>query len=263
MAFFPLVSLLDTEGYCTIHNFPSNNWEKSDKDNKTVWALYSNGNQWVSKSLGLIKSGESKTFYYKDLGLSYSVLCSPIVFLQLRKTPLPPYLDQLPDQEITLTKVPQWRASVGFSLNQAQTSYQGEINPFPKKASLLTFHPFIQYNTIKNYFVFFNLEKSPVFRKGTIEIYNSYSKKFIDKIEVKSCHASVIEIDQYNFDKDDLPVFISRDMAGIPFGFGIAEDKTMLSLEHTHPPASFVVHGERFRVQNEIKKQWFSELTIK
>ena len=60
--------------------------------------------------------------------------------------------------------------------------------------------------------VFFNLEKSPVFRKGTIEIYNSYSKKFIDKIEVKSCHASVIEIDQYNFDKDDLPVFISRDI---------------------------------------------------
>ena len=30
-----------------------------------------------------------------------------------------------------------------------QTSYQGEINPFPQKASLLTFHPFIQYEKKK------------------------------------------------------------------------------------------------------------------
>ena len=37
----------------------------------------------------------------------------------------------------------------------------------------------------------------------------------------------------------------------------------MLSLEHTHPPASFAVHGERFKVQAEIKKQWFNALMRK
>ena len=49
-------------------------------------------------------------------------------------------------------------------------------------------------------------------------------------------------------------------MAGIPFGFGISKNEMMLSLEHTHPPASFVVHGDRFKVQGEIKKKWFSIL---
>ena len=49
-------------------------------------------------------------------------------------------------------------------------------------------------------------------------------------------------------------------MAGIPFGFAISKDKKMLSLEHTHPPASFVVHGQRFMVQKEIKRKWFSVL---
>ena len=49
-------------------------------------------------------------------------------------------------------------------------------------------------------------------------------------------------------------------MAGIPFGFGISKDEKMLSLEHTHPPASFAVHGNRFAVQGQIKKQWFNIL---
>ena len=42
----------------------------------------------------------------------------------------------------------EWRATVGFNLFESQTSYQGEINPFPQKASLLTFHPFIQHKRL-------------------------------------------------------------------------------------------------------------------
>ena len=49
-------------------------------------------------------------------------------------------------------------------------------------------------------------------------------------------------------------------MAGIPFGFGISNTNDMLSLEHTHPPASFVLHGERIKVQGELKKRWFDVL---
>ena len=48
-------------------------------------------------------------------------------------------------------------------------------------------------------------------------------------------------------------------MAGIPLVLEFAKTK-MLSLEHTHPPASFVVQGERFKVQSEIKYNWFNTL---
>ena len=67
-------------------------------------------------------------------------------------------------------------------------------------------------------------------------------------------------MDKYNIKQDQLPVFICRDMAGIPFGFGLNRSAPMLSLEHTHPPASFVVHGNRFETQKIIKSNWFNIL---
>ena len=77
---------------------------------------------------------------------------------------------------------------------------------------------------------------------------------------VKNNSANLIELDKYNFSSNHLPVFICRSMAGIPFGLGIQKNKKMLSMEHTHPPASFVIHGDRFKVQGEIKRRWFNIL---
>ena len=48
--------------------------------------------------------------------------------------------------------------------------------------------------------------------------------------------------------------------SGIPFGLGIAKSGRMLSLEHTHPPASLVLHGDRRGVQGKIKKSWIEKL---
>ena len=111
--------------------------------------------------------------------------------------------------------------------------------------------------------MFINVEKSPVIRESNIEIYEANSRKFVDEVKVLGNHTNLIELDRYDFTPSDLPVFISRSMAGIPFGLGVSEDEKMLSLEHTHPPASFAVHGERFKVQAEIKRQWFNALTRK
>lgn len=260
MAFFPIVSVLNTEGYCTLYNFPPNDWENIKNAIKTVWAIYSNGQKWITRELNTLDINTSKTYFYKDILSDEMSDYNPLILLQFRKSPLNEELDELPSHEFTYHKVPEWRSTVGFSLNQAQTSYQGEINPFPSKASLLTFHPFIQYNDIDNYLLFINAEKSPVFRKAHIEIYDSLTKKYIDKVEVKSNQVNLISLNKYNFKEDQLPVFICRTMAGIPFGFGISKDEKMMSLEHTHPPASFALHGNRFAVQGQIKKQWFNIL---
>ena len=88
-----------------------------------------------------------------------------------------------------------------------------------------------------------------------LENYYYYGKQII-----KVWPGSVVNLDKYNFNSTDLPLFTCRNMAGIPFGFAISKDEKMLSLEHTHPPASFVVHGQRFMVQKEIKRKWFSVL---
>lgn len=260
MPFFPLSNINDIRGYCTVHNFSPNNWEKVSLNNKFLWAIYSDGNRWITKQICKLNQGESKTVYYDEFALDFNSSYSPIIILQLRKTSLPKYLDKLPDHEFNFTNTPQWRSTVGFKYLKTTTSYQGEINPFPIKASLITFHPFIQYNEIENYFVFLNLELNPKFRYSKIEIYNSNNLKFIDEVKIRNNSTNIIPLNAYKFKQEELPVFICRDMAGIPFGFGINYSAPMLSLEHTHPPGSLIVHGNRFKSQKTIKANWFSIL---
>ena len=260
MAFFPLANTSKATGYCTLHNYPPNNWESIEECPKVVWAMYSDGENWITKNLGQLGIGESKTYFYNDIVSEEDIDPQPLILLQFRRTPLANRLSVLPDHEFTYNKIPEWRSTVGFSLNKAQTSYQGEINPFPPRASLLTFHPFIQHHEVNNYFLFFNIEKSPVFREEEIEIFEANTKSFVDRIKIKNNSANLIPLDLYDFSVDQLPVFICRSMAGIPFGLAVSQNNQMLSLEHTHPPASFAVHGERFKVQAEIKRQWFDIL---
>ena len=260
MAYFPLISSVFSKGFCTLHNFSPNDWEKVGTSDKSVWSIYSNGDKWITKYLGEIRYGESKTFFYDEILNENKTNQNPIILLQYRKSSLSKKLEFLPLHEFRYNKVPEWRATVGFKLGNSTTSYQGEINPFPKNGSLLTFHPFIQQELTDNYFIFLNLESSPFIRKAVIEIYDSLTKKIIDKIDVLSNHSNTISLNKYDFKEDQLPVFICKNMSGIPFGYGISKDMNMLSLEHTHPPASFVIHGERFLVQKEIKQKWFNSL---
>jgi hypothetical protein len=260
MSFFPLCNINNTKGSCRVHNFSPNNWEKVSSGDKVLWALYSDGNKWISKKVSKLKEGESKTIFYNNFNIKTEDNVSPLIALQLRDTPLPPILNELPINEFQYSSNPEWRSTVAFSYKDCQTSYQGEINPFPERATLLTFHPFIQYGDIENYFVFVNLESSPKYRYTKIEIYDSNTKKFIDEVEVRSNSINVFPLNQYNIKQENLPIFLCRNMAGIPFGFGINRSGPMLSLEHTHPPGSFVVHGARFNFQRQIKKSWFEIL---
>jgi len=260
MPFFPLCNVNKTEGYCTIHNFPPNNWEEVSLGHKYLWAIYSDGSKWITKLICKIGQRESKKVFYSDFELESDGNISPLIILQLRKTPLNPFLRELPKHEFQYSSTPEWRATVGFKYLTAETSYQGEINPFPNKASLLTFHPFIQYSNIENYFVFVNLESSPVYRETKIEIYNSNKREYIDEVTVRNNSINLIPLNKYNIKQEELPIFLCRNMAGIPFGLGINDTGPMLSLEHTHPPASLVVHGPRWRFQKDIKERWFSIL---
>ena len=57
-------------------------------------------------------------------------------------------------------------------------------------------------------------------------------------------------------------MFVSKGMAAIPFGLGINLDMNLMSLEHTHPPGSFVVRGDRNKIQKQIKSKWLEKLKV-
>ncbi len=93
-----------------------------------------------------------------------------------------------------------------------------------------------------------------------MEIYDAHSKELKKIQSAYSNQINIISLNDMGFNEQNLPVIICREMAFIPLYFSSYKLGEMLSLEHTHPPASLVVHGNRFGAQKQIKEYWFSQL---
>lgn len=269
MSFYPLFDINETKGFLSIPNFSVNNWEKTHNGGKNLFSFrVSDNGFWNVKNFGAIAENDffNITTDEIDKKLNFEifddVVISELVLFQLRIGNLKSDLTELPGPDFESTSWPEWRATIGFSFRNSKVSYQGEINPTPPKATLLTFHPFIQFIDVKNYFVFVNIEKSPLTRWSEIEIFNSRTGNKVDAKKVRNNSVNIIPLDKYNFTPLDLPVFYCKSMAGIPFGFGKSISSDMMSLEHTHPPASLTLHGNRMNAQKNIKMAWANFLNI-
>jgi hypothetical protein len=256
--FYPIIKVLDYEGWTTVSNFAPNDWENKDIGAKIIHILWTDGNQWRCRVLTDLAFG--KSFVVNTVDLSEEMLQNNLAFLYPSTVKLPAILDTLPSEKNWITHVPAWRATVGIKSPMAQVSYQGEMEPFPEKASLLTFHPFLQFDDFDNYLITINLQNSPSTQSSDLEIFNSSQKMYIDSKHIKRNSATVVPLNDYPFTQSDLPVFINKEISAIPFGFGRTKNGHLLSLEHTHPPASFVLHGNRMAVQSGIKASWFKKL---
>ncbi len=268
MPFFPIFNIHDNFGFIQLSNFSPNNWEKVPCSDTNVFSYFTNGENWKVDCIGNLSQNQFKCLQSADF-LSISskniddVTVEELVLTDLRKDKLSDTLMELPKKFSHSTIWPEWRATIGFKNSSSRVSYQGEILPFPSKASMLTFHPFIQFEDTSNFFVFLNIENSPIHRWAEVEIYLSSTGKKIDCKKIRNNAANILSLDQYGFTPDDLPVFYCKSMAGIPFGFGKSKSTGMLSLEHTHPPSSLTLHGNRLLAQRDIKVGWVNHLKIK
>lgn len=257
--FYPLIKLDNFQGSTTIHNFPPNNWEKVKISDKYIYIIWSDGFFWNTFLFNKIIKNES--IEVSTSKLPNYIFINQIAFIYPSNFLLNDRLTELPTVNNFNSKTPNWRATIGIESKHTKVSYQGEIEPFPTKSSLLTFHPFLQYNNFNNFLLLINLIKSPEIRDSDLEIYDSYTRKHIAIQSVKSNSATLINLNNYNFKNNDLPIFINRSMGAIPFGFGYNDNQTILSLEHTHPPGSLVLHGNRSKMQSIIKSKWFQKLS--
>ena len=256
--FFPLFKAFDIEGFLDLVYFPANNWENRESRTMSVYALWSSGECWRSELITTLKYGESVRI--TSSALKPEMLEHGICLFYPTVGELAPKMEFLPKNPYWFSHVPEWRSTSGLFNENAQTSYQAEIYPLPSKASMLTFHPFIQFNDIDNYLLVLNVTSEPAITSHEIELFNSTDLKKRGTAAVNTNSASIIPLDEYGFTASELPLFLSRKMAGIPFGLGVAKDGSMLSLEHTHPPASLVLFGNRNEVQGKIKKNWLKRI---
>ena len=259
MSFYPVLSAPDCKGQTTLYNFPPNNWEDKHKASRFVNLSWAQDGMWHSTTLGDLAFGAVRTYTRADI--SAYVPDDALPLLSLSSNPLPQTSQSLATS-MHRTIMPNWRATLGLVSPFSSTSYQGEIDPFPTPGSLLTFAPFIQCGPeIENYMLLLNLEKNPQIRISTVEIYNSAKPNLaLGSFEIYSNAISAVSLDGLGLGSEDLPVVICKDMSGIPLYFSKTANGDNLSLEHTHPPASFVIHGRRWDAQKMIKNQWFAKL---
>jgi hypothetical protein len=256
--FFPLMKVLDLEGFLELSYMPPNNWENRVRKPMNIYALFSDGNRWRSELFSEIEFGETQQITTKMVSPNF--LGTGLCLFYPTTENLASELEELPKAAYWAASVPEWRATSGLFNEKAQTSYQAEIYPLPSQASMLTFHPFIQFSKVENYLLVINVISKPDVTEHEIEIFNSSNLKHIGVSRAFTNSVSIIPLNQYGFTSNDLPIFLSRKMAGIPFGLGVAQDKSMLSLEHTHPPASLVLFGNRNQIQSRIKKSWLKRI---
>jgi hypothetical protein len=259
MPYFPLLQAPGCSGHTTLYNFPPNNWEDKRKERRLVNLTWAEDGAWRSVTLGALAFGAMQAYTRADLVAHVPDDVLPL--LSLASSPFPEYSESLP-AAMRGTAMPNWRATLGLVSPLASTFYQGELDPFSSPGSLLTFAPFMQFGAgIENYMLLVNLEKSAQARTSTVEIYDSaIPGRCCGGFEVRNNAVSVVSLDGTGMGPEDLPVIICKGMSGIPLFFSKTADGACLSLEHTHPPASYVIHGKRWDVQKILKNDWFAKL---
>jgi len=259
MPYFPILKAPYCNGQTTLYNFSPNNWESVYKGHQTINLSYTDGISWHSSVLGELAYGDYQIIKYQDVKNLMPDNALPL--LSLTQNKLDKTSKNLPQLVSNQTNTPQNRSTLGLTSKYTTTSYQGELSPFPPKASLLTFSPFLQFaDKVENFVLLLNLEKKANNRKVKVEIFDASTKTLKCEKTALSNNITAISLDDCGFSKNDLPVVISREMTAIPLYFSCANQGEFLSLEHTHPPASLVVHGNRFGAQNYLKDYWFSQL---
>jgi len=245
-------------GFCDLVYESPNNWENRIRKPISLYLLWSNGNRWLSKKISEMNYGDEIRLVTNSI--DEKCLATGLALIYPSLEPIEPELSTLPSRKVWYSEIPAWRNTSGFYNEFTQVSYQSDIEPLPSKASLLTFHPFIQFGDVINNLLVLNVTNDPKIQSGKISMFNSFDKSFVADTLISTNSLTTIPLDVYSFKPTDLPVFYSPEIAGIPFGLGIAKSGKMLSLEHTHPPASLVLHGNRRAIQGKIKKSWIEKL---
>ena len=169
--FFPIMKSLNLEGFASMVYEPPNNWENLIKKQVFLYLLWPAGNSWVTHLLGGMKKGES--IMVSSTNLPNGALDTSLALIYPSEIKLPSTLAELPKKKSWVATVPPWRNTSGFRTSRCQTSYQAEVEPFPEKATLLTFHPFIQFGPVQNYLLTLNITKSPGIYEKTLIVIDS------------------------------------------------------------------------------------------
>ena len=155
--------------------------------------------------------------------------------------------------------VPDYRANLQVSIEGGGfSSYQSEY-PFSmvtKKGSILSaLSSLCNKNADQNIIFFKNIYELPIQEEFCVFFVNIKTMKVLKKEVVSTNFLNEIIVEK-EFIKPEVFLFTDK-YIGIPIFCSIKNKH--ISLEHTHPPHTYILNEDKFRIVSELKKE-FSEI---
>jgi hypothetical protein len=155
---------------------------------------------------------------------------------------------------------PAWRANIRLSSATAATSYQGEYPEgmlAPASASLLSIVPFLQSGEgIHTSLLMVNLQRRAIPATARLKIRTTKASDIVLEANIEANRITIVPLDGLRLADNAIAVMDMQGLTGIPIYLSHDAGFRSLSMEHTHPPAEFVVFGDRRAVQAQIKSRW-------
>tara|TARA_X000000950_G_scaffold224301_1_gene270352 strand:- start:18193 stop:18969 length:777 start_codon:yes stop_codon:yes gene_type:complete len=222
---------------------------------KNIYAVYSDNQSWNYLNLGILEKNKSKIIKKSDLPEDFR---NESVFIFMSDKLINNF-DTLPILKNEMKTTPEWRSNIKVYNDNTSTSYQGELPDvfLDKKLSLISCSPMIQNKiNIFNYLFFINLRNDPKKINFKIELLNS-NKKVLGEYQATTNTINYFNLNKFISGSKDLVYIIrSAQYGGIPIYFSYNNDESKLSLEHTHPPSSYIVFGDIMSFQKKKKIFW-------
>ena len=256
--YYPLFKVPNLECSVTLLNSAPNDWE-TEATAVVVHQAIIHGDSWSVNRIKSLAVGESLRVSSTDELANCRDGTLALLFPQ--ETDVSGTYAELPAVNLWRTALPMWRASICLGRGSARACYQGDIEPFRLGGTALSFHPFIQPKPFTNSFLGINFESAPNLRAAKVNISKALDGELIATHSVTNNSAFLIDLDQYGFSQVDLPVIWSTDLSMVPSGLGWNPVSGEMSWEHTHPPASMTVFGDRWGCQTAVKRDWFAVLS--
>jgi len=259
MHYYPILSTPYAVGKTTVFNFPTRNIPRRYQNPVIIYLVWSNGFEWFFKRLDSVTYGCHFSLDYITAASIINDDFQP--FLHISPCELPPTSTSLPSSSPNFIQADvTWRATISlkslFSDNTA--SYQGEIPIFRSGSSCLSFSSLTQNSPdVHNDLFFVNLQSLPFFDKHNLIIFDLLNPTVpLDTIVVYNNTCNFIKLDQYMVDPELLFGISCTSMSGVPLFISHQDSTSRLTMEHTHPPASLFIHGNRFYAQKQVKESW-------
>lgn len=256
MHYFFMARIPGFESRLTLANFPPSDAFSTWPSSQVAHVVWSDGNSWQFRPLATIPAGQTHVVTKADLPAEIGD-ASP--FFCIHPGELPRSAASLPRSD-HMRSTPDWRGNIQIVGKGTSASYQGE---YPQsmlaieRGTLLSLGPLHQQGEgFTSKLVLPNMRDNPAIEECELKFFGMRSQRLLGTAKVKRNSVSVVDLSPYPSTPSDPLCIVSSEITGIPLILTHTDDADEMSFEHTHPPITMTLFGDRLQYQRHMKS-WF------